>query len=441
MHSGIGLENYHNTSWKWPTVRSLQVLLWEILLFLMLFMPRNIQEIKTVILVTLTFLTIIQTISCRRIELNRKVVRIILLFLSYALLASLIGFYRLNPGVSGFFRVNVIYYILFTFLITGINNMQLFMRIIRTILLASNAISIYSILLLLVNLGVWPESLFIKLDPTSRVGIHPGYTHLVNTNLSMMIFIAPFVTILFIERYSNQYISKRLIVISEILLVIAVILSGRRVLWISLFLPFLMLLLKYNKKVKLKKIGKFFVVLLIIITILLIMNYYLSISLGGLADRFFSAFQGSEGGIRINQISILFQGFLKYPIFGSGAGIGVSDLVRSTNNWVYELSYNLILYNSGLVGSILYATSLLLILFYLWKWSRQDKDNRISTAIAIAYISALISNATNPYFSSSFDFLWFIFIPLMFINIKHKDYENLKLKPVLQKEYAHFCNK
>jgi len=155
-----------------------------------------------------------------------------------------------------------------------------------------------------------------------------------------------------------------------------------------------------------------------------VLNYLSLVSLNGIVDRFISAFQGVEGNIRISQGLALWKGFTEYPLFGSGAGIGVIGSIRNVDSWMYELSYNLILYNSGIVGSILYFTSLILLLYCLWKRSKRGKYKQISTALTIAYISALISNATNPYFTSSFDFLWFIFIPLMYINIKEKDDSN-----------------
>jgi len=427
MQSVKDMEVFHRKRKKRLTIRSLQLLLWEILLFLMIFMPRNIQEIKAAILVALTYLIIIEILSSRKkMDLNKNTVKIIFIFLGYALLASMIGFFRLNPGASGFFRINVLYYILFTLLITAIRDIESFMRILRVILLGSNAISIYTILLLLVNIGVWPESLFIVFDVTSNVGLHSGYTQLVNTNLSMMIFIAPFVTILFGENYSNDYLPRRLIVISEILIVIAVILSGRRVLWIAIMLAVLGLLFKRNSKVTLNNLGTAGGGVLLLISVLWVFSYYSLVSLNGLTDRFISVFQGAEGDIRMSQAMALWQGFLQYPLFGSGAGIGVIGSVRNVDTWMYELSYNLILYNSGIIGSILYFASLFMILSYLWKLYKRGRYKQISAALTIAYISVLIGNATNPYFSSSFDFLWFIFIPLMYINITEKDNGNLK---------------
>ena len=101
---------------------------------------------------------------------------------------------------------------------------------------------------------------------------------------------------------------------------------------------------------------------------------------------------------------------MRIPVFGSGAGIGVSDCVRSASGCSYELSYNFILYNSGISGFIIYFAALSQIV-----WGLLTQKTQLGNSLALAFICGLIANATNPYFSSSFDFLWWAFIPLFYL--------------------------
>lgn len=150
----------------------------------------------------------------------------------------IIGAFNNNPGVVDFLRINIIYYFIFCLLISTINNLKTFIYIIKTIVLASNFISVYTILLLLVKLNIWPSSLFIYFDVTSNVGIHEGYIHLTNTNLSMMIFLLPFIYLLIKDNYKIHLFNKVYLYMTLLLVLIAVLISGRRILWISFIIPF-----------------------------------------------------------------------------------------------------------------------------------------------------------------------------------------------------------
>lgn len=147
------------------------------------------------------------------------------------------------------------------------------------------------------------------------------------------------------------------------------------------------------------------------------------VSMDRLFDRFIGAFENNDNNIRYTQAKALWEGFEEYPLFGSGAGIGVDNFVRDTEYpWRYELSYNLILYNSGIVGFCIYGVAHIFLIALLYK--KAKRKDPIASALLLSYSVVLVANATNPYFSSSFDFLWFIFIPLMYLNINTKVIKN-----------------
>ncbi|SHM59366.1 O-antigen ligase family protein [Gracilibacillus kekensis] len=408
MDYKINLENMGN---KKP-FNKIYIYLFNTILFLMIFIPRTGQEIKLVLIVLLLVILFYRTILVKQIYYNKQILIFTFLYLLYAVHSSIVGWINNNPGVWGFFRVNVIFIMLLIILILNINKKAEFKKVVNTLLIAANAVSIYSILLFMVKVGWWPESLFIYFDYTSNVGIHDGYVHLTNTNLSMLIFFAPFVTYLL---GSETYIGKKYLIITEILLIIAILISGRRILLLSLLIPVFLIIIKKITKVSLKNYIYIAMLILSILCVFWGLQSIGFIKLTELIERFFSAFSQDGHNVRIEQAQALWHGFVQNPIFGSGAGIGVTDYIRNYESpWAYEMSYNLILYNAGIIGFLLYLSAHAYLLYSLWK----TKNDYFSKVFLITYFIILIGNGTNPYFSSSFDFLWFIFIPLLYLNVQ-----------------------
>jgi hypothetical protein len=401
---------------------------WHVLLFMMIVLPRQQQLTKTIIIVLINFLIIVHFSFMGNLKIKKPILIYICLHFIYVLLSTTVGVMNNNPGVSGFFRINFLYYFWFLLFISMVSYSDDFLKIVNILVLSSIIISVYTILLLLVNLGIWPRQYFFVIDVTSNVGIHDGYTHLVNTNLSMMIFLFPFLSTFYVENI--DYLGKKYsieIVYALLLSVIAMLLSGRRILWLAIVYS---IILNYKNLFNFRFLKRyflrFFVIIILFFVIFLAINYKLHLlDISGVSQRLLSAFIGNEGSTRIDQMIELWRGFLDNPIMGSGAGKGVNTLIRNeTLTWAYEMTYSLILYNSGLIGFTLFAVSQIYLVIIIKKIT--DATNvKYSHAMFVAYTFVLISSATNPYLTSSFDFLWFIFIPMLYINTN-----NLKMKHI-----------
>jgi len=133
-------------------------------------------------------------------------------------------------------------------------------------------------------------------------------------------------------------------------------------------------------------------------------------------NRFISAFSGVDD--RHSQIFILLNGFINFPIFGSGIG-GVLDYEGRgpTNN--FELSYLQILFNFGIFGCILYAIVFFIQLYNIRLKSKNYIYSIEDKSLLNGVLFLIIGSFTNPYLSS-FDFLFFLgAIP--FINSIHNN--------------------
>jgi hypothetical protein len=389
-----------------------------VLFFLMFTVPVNFQVIKLSIMVVVGGWNIYLVIKTGYLYAHKKINTFTLLFLCYALIAACIGFSLGNPGAGGFFRVNIIYYIALYFVIIGFREKGDFVVAVKTVLAASNFIGLYTLSLLAYKTGNWPFPMFAVLDDTSNVGLHTGYIHITNTNLSMLIFIFPFLVLILYDKFITSVISRKYIIFTSVFAGIILIISGRRIMWIILIIGLVSVFLRGGMSLQ-KKINFIIAAGIFGVITLIVINELYAFSIAGVVERFKFAFskidEYGNTNVRMVQMSALFRGFLEYPLFGSGAGIGVKDCIRSlTSPWVYEQSYNLILYNSGLIGSTIYAVSLAVILFELYMHYRRGSS--IAFAVFVGYAMAVFANGTNPYFSASFDFLLFIFLPLLYIN-------------------------
>lgn len=410
--------NMENTPLKLSlSFNKLQNFLWQILLFLMIFIPRTGQLLKLIVLAILFGLSLLKIIKTKKIKVTKEVNVYIFLHLTYVVFSGLYGVSLGNPGAFDFLRVNLIYYLVLLISLSSFFSNEAFQKSIKTIIFSANLVSIYSILLLLVKLKIWPESYFIYFDVTSNVGIHSGYTHLVNTNLSMMIFILPFLIILFFNRYQFENINRTQVLFSIILGIVATMISGRRILWLSFIIPILYYLIKFEKRNLREKFRIILISLAIVSIILFTISESSFFSFKMIAERFLGAFDSEVESIRFIQAKALWRGFLENPLFGSGAGIGVNEIIRSSSApWIYEMTYNLILFNSGIIGFSIFTASHLYLLTNFYKLKK--RKIKIGESLFVTYIVVLVASGTNPYFTSSFDFLWFIIFPLMYFYTK-----------------------
>ncbi|MDY0277499.1 MAG: O-antigen ligase family protein [Acholeplasma sp.] len=375
------------------------------LMLLMLIFPRQLQLAKAIILFAILLIVIIEISSGKRFKLNRHVLYFFFFYLVYAVYSSIVGLINNNPGVGPFAQLNILYYILLLPVVISISDTKDLMKMFNLLLLASLAISVHSILTLLVTLGYWPIFLYVPFDATNGIQIHEGYIHIVNTNTSMLIILVP-ISLLLIDK---KVVSKKLLYFVIAISLTAILISGRRILWLSAGISILMVLLMSIRKNK----KSIFALTLIGISVFVYFASEDLIDVKSIITRLTSAFIGEEGDIRYDQMRYLYSGFLSNPIFGSGAGIGTEYVRNQDYPWMYEASYHLILFNAGILGSLFFWTSIIFIFIGYFEGKFDLKMKYLATCILII---VLLANSTNPYFTSSFDFIIMILIPLMILN-------------------------
>ena len=401
---------------------------WKGLFFFMLFAPRTFQVIKIPLVIITVGIILIQIII-RDVYINKGVLYWIIIFLIFGLVWSLIAIFNNNPGAFDAFRIHVIWVLLYSVFVVGINK-TIFDSLIRIIIISTVALSLYNIISLLHIMGYWPNLLYYELDLGSRIGIHSGYTQFTAHNIGTLAFTFPFILTWFINNKKSDFLGfkKSSIFLSMVISSIMVVLSGRRILLVIVaLLPFIIIFIVrlMNKELRsfvYKKILK--ALPYAIITFLLIgisLQVHFNWNYEDYKQRVVSSFTKSTQTERTTQFKALMEGFYDKPFIGTGFGQGVEGSVRSdTKPWSYELTYVLYLYNTGIIGFIYFVLCLLWIIYELIKISSYEKDNEnLALPLLVGYISFLLATASNPYLGS-YDFMWIIFLPLSYINIHRK---------------------
>jgi len=164
-------------------------------------------------------------------------------------------------------------------------------------------------------------------------------------------------------------------------------------------------------------VGKLIIFFIIIVIISILISPWWNFGL--YMERFIKGREISSDNIRISQHQDLMQGFANVPILGSGFGKGVTESrYSSRGSWRYELTYSKNLYNTGLLGIIIYFGCIIWIYIVGFKLSMRDKTkDPTMISLLVGMSGLLIANAVNPY-NSSYDLMWFIFLPIAYINLK-----------------------
>lgn len=258
-----------------------------------------------------------------------------------------------------------------------------------------------------------------------EIGIHDGYTQMNNINIGMFSFILPFL-------FSSLLLKKKPLwmYIVVLLSLASVILASRRMILVLFVLtPMLTLIINriVNKKHAIGRRVFTFYVAIFGFSIVAIVYLYMEHNqiYDGFTERILETFVTSEESLRQLQHRALVDGFYENIFLGSGFG-GVTELIRNTERpWTYELTYSRILFNSGVIGT------LMLFSFFIYFFVRVIKkiktiqyNKNVYISLLVGVIGVFIASASNPYMSS-FDYLFSLSIFPLILN--GKDFKMVRL--------------
>jgi len=229
----------------------------------------------------------------------------------------------------------------------------------------------------------------------------------------------------------QRLIPKFWLWVALLLSAFVVIVSGRRALeLVTMMAPLMVFFAIFlhapeERTILFKSLRRFAVTLVLGLSlVVLLLRPAYAISFSGFFDRFSSGFDFSPTSMdnspdeRRQQFFALEQGWLEHPLFGAGLGEPAYGSIRSEDMpWAYELSYLALLFQTGLVGLVTYASGIAWIYWMAAKIIRRGGVwAQMMLPLLVGMTSFLIANATNPYLAK-FDGLWTIFLPIAVINL------------------------
>jgi hypothetical protein len=392
----------------------MKMLLLSILFFLILFSPAVFQIIKLIPLAILSTFTFLMIIKTRLIPLEKKLLLWILVFASLNLLHLLRGTYSNLEVFIQLLPVKVIWPFVYIFaLIIPTSN---FYRVDfnKIFIFSTIAIEAYLFYLYFNFIGILPKSILLEINLGQSINYNFNYINLFSPSITSLFFLLPYIV-------SKLMISKKsfnkVFLYSSLLLfgIIISIITGRRALIIAILLSSFVSLffIRLTKNDTAFKLGKALIIVLIIIFIMFVFitNYELGLRIQNLQNQL------SQNGntVRIDQFNSLIRGWLKYPLFGAGFGVN-SDVIRSTIPGAYELSYVARLFQTGIVGILIYFFMILWIFKNLINIAKKDQNSSIYILpLLTGFTLLLIAESSNPYIGS-FDGMFIMFYSLAVIN-------------------------
>lgn len=119
----------------------------------------------------------------------------------------------------------------------------------------------------------------------------------------------------------------------------------------------------------------------------------------------------ADEDLRIEQTERLWAGFLESPVFGHGIGAVIPGYARSeARPWNFEMQYNMLLFQVGVVGALLLAASVVLVAWAAVRVVTRRVEARPAVfTTAAAALAVLAANALNPLLQAPGHF-WAVFL-------------------------------
>lgn len=406
-----------------------------ILMFLMLVFPMVLELLYVkVFLFSIVLLFVgFKVLSTGNLGLHPIVLLWILFLTSVSMFFVVRGFIAMTPGALKQAQVYILWPLIYTILISGITDLKILLGLQKVLVIATICIGLYGVNYFLTYIGVLPEFMDIHIFTQGRaIGLYNGYTEISFQGLSSLPFLVPFIIASLVTYYpsnSNKPISRICLWVALITGITITLISGRRaLLLVTVSAPIFIFLLRLFQPRSEKSLSKKTMFHLFIVTTLCFCGLFCYMySIGNLdLTNFsqmilkgfdFSEYANADALARREQFFALIKGWSQKPLIGAGHGAFVSESIRSDSMpWAYELYYLALLFQTGIIGFLLYAISIIWIYFMGIKVIRKGGAlGQIMLPTLVGLSCLLVANATNPYFMR-FDGIWVIFLPVAVIN-------------------------
>lgn len=398
------------------------------LLFTMVSIPTAYTTITGVILILCLGLVIARWVGGKRAAIDSAVGVLAAAYVVIGVGFTALGLLNHNSGALAEARVFVVWPIIYLVLISAIDNAAAFRWIDYTLLGASLAISIYSLDFLAVGLRWLPGFAFVDLQQDARVVFYSGFLQFNLNSLASMLFLTPWLVARAVDMGPNEKPLIKLLTVAALVLSLCItLLALRRALLLLVVLATPILIIGLGRLLpgvagqayRRRTLTVFGLLGAVSVVALGIATFSGHLKPLNLVNEVISAFDFSgrspDASIRGRELVSLVQGWLQSPTVGHGLG-AVASFVRSPSQpWAYELSYNDLLFQTGVIGGMLYLAGVVWIFWQALGVIRSSPLAASLRPVVVGSICFLLANGTNPYLAK-FDYLWTVFLPLAYVN-------------------------
>lgn len=402
--------------------------------FLMLIIPTVLQTERGVFLAFLCVGTIMIN-PINTWKLSKVLFYWLIACVMNSVLSIIWGILNDAPGALRVSTVYVVWPILYVYFIGFAKTIENYVFLVK-VLLIGGFFAVMSAVLLLAS-SFYP--VLRVLDPyfelmRGNVGLYSGTVEITLDNMASYIYCLPFLMtlLLIVNIRKSFFLSHKWIIFcafSMLILFFSMLISGRRgfvavtLLSMPLSLTFLHItkIINFRLNSIIKIFGGFS---LVIMTATLISIMALDIDFSVVQEDFLAGFDfGDKSNIsasrRAEQFYALIDEWQTSPITGLGHGNYPHSLPGEYEGqpWGYELQYVALLFQTGIIGMLVYGSSVIWLMRKMIILSRKYDDlAELLLPSLVALICFLVANSTNPYLSK-FDYLWTLFLPVGLVNI------------------------
>lgn len=401
-----------------------------LLFFLNLFIPTTYQRQKYVLLALLVAAVIVAALRAGRFALDRTIVLLTLLLAAAGLGFLALGFARgAAPGAERLATVYTLWPLVYVLLASAVTPPFL-ARAQRVFVVATLVIGAHTVMFALYAAGWLPGYLYVPIDVGQMIGFYSGYIELSANYTGTLLFLVPYfmATLFVLPGDAADPVPRRWAWAGFGVGLLLALISGRRgVLVAVVAAPLVIVALRlwlhrdapWMRHVSWPRVIA--AAALVGLAVIAVLGRVYGFSLAALWGRFAGGFEFATGGesaaVRGEQFFALLDAWADAPLFGWGYGTTAPGSLRSVEfPWAYELSYLSLLFHTGLVGVALYGGAVVWLYANALRAIRSGEPAmRPLFPILVGTTCFLIANATNPYLEK-YDYLWVIFLPLMYVN-------------------------
>lgn len=403
---------------------------------MMLVIPTIHQFERGLLLVFLLMGLFIHLLIYKNWRVNNGLAFVGLLCLLTSVFFIFMGVVNGNHAVLIIVPVYVVWPMFFLFVAGAFNHPRYWDGFFKTIIVGSIAVSILGFLAAAEALGYLDFGLLAFLGEGTRMAVSQGNVGFTTPSLATLIYALPFLLAIIMLPKEVIHLKTWWLIfvwIGFLSTIIIMVMSGRRAFWLSAALsPFIIIIISIlcRVKVNLKNnfIGLGLILLLVIGTLVFLDVTFDDIWTDFVSGFDFSNYKKEDVFTRKLQFDALLHGWMNSPIIGAGHGAGAIEFIRNPEApFDYELSYMSLLFHTGLLGFLIYSSSVIWLFFRSVKLVRKlpcAAEMLIPTLTGLACF--LIANTSNPYLEK-FDYLWTLFLPVAILNAYLMNTNSLKI--------------